>query len=135
MPSRRASAPRILNSVWSSTLMNEFRVAGPAGPNPGMRLQDRCILIVEDEPIVAMLIEDMLTELGCRHVLHATGVPEALALLHTRLPDAAVLDVNLKNVRVYPVAEYLAAARIPFIFATGYGRSGVAETWKDRLVI
>ena len=115
--------------------MNQSSFPGPVGTNLGARLRDLCILVVEDEPIVAMLIEDMLTDLGCRQVLHANGVPEALALLHTRLPDAAILDVNLKNVRVYPVAEYLAAARIPFIFATGYGRSGVAENWKDTLVI
>jgi len=100
-----------------------------------MRLKDRCILIVEDEPIVALLVEDMLTELGCHQVVHAASVPEALELLHTHRPDAAVLDVNLRNVQVYPVAEYLAAAHIPFIFATGYGRSGVVERWQDMRVI
>jgi len=115
--------------------MNDPRFAGPIGPNTGLRLEDRCILVVEDEPIVALLMEDVLAELGCRQVLHAAGVPEALALLRAHRPDAAVLDVNLKNVQVYPVAEYLAAAHIPFIFATGYGRGGVAERWNDTLVL
>jgi CheY-like chemotaxis protein len=109
--------------------------AGPVGSNPGPSLERLCILLVEDEPIVALLIEDMLTELGCRQVLHAASVPEALAILRTRRPDAAVLDINLRNVLVYPVAECLAAAHIPFTFATGYGRGGVAGRWKDTPMI
>jgi len=120
---------------WRLKSMSNLHFIGPTGPSADTRLKDRCILIVEDEPIVALLIEDMLTELGCHQVMHVSGVPEALELLRTHRPDAAVLDVNLKNVQVYPVAEYLAAARIPFIFATGYGRSGVAERWRDMRVI
>ncbi len=74
-------------------------------------------------------------ELDCRRVLRAASVPEALGLLRAYRPDAAILDINLKNVLVYPVAEHLAAAYIPFIFATGYGRGGIGTRWKDIPVI
>ena len=122
-------------SHCSGTLLNVAPAAGRIEPNVSIQLKDRCLLLVEDETIVALLVEDMLTELGCRNVLHAAAVPEALTLLRTRRPDAAILDVNLRNVLVYPVAEHLAAAHIPFVFATGYGRGGLANRWRDMPVI
>ncbi len=93
------------------------------------------VMVVEDETIVSFLVEDMLTELGCAQVFHASGVSEALALLQERQPDAAVLDVNLAGEFAYPVAEVLDAGHVPFIFATGYGRSGIPAHWAPRPVI
>ncbi|WP_119459198.1 response regulator [Rhodospirillaceae bacterium SYSU D60014] len=93
------------------------------------------ILVVEDETIISFLIEDMLQELGCAVVWHAGDVREALALLRDRRPDVAVLDVNLGRELAYPIAAQLDAARIPFIFATGYGRDGIPDEWASRPVI
>ena len=115
--------------------MNDAPATVRIGRIVGPHLDNQCLLLVEDETIVALLVEEMLTELGCRQVLHAAAVPEALMLLRGRRPDAAILDVNLKNVPVYPVAEHLAAAGVPFAFATGYGRGGLAYRWKDMPVI
>jgi DNA-binding response OmpR family regulator len=77
----------------------------------------------------------MLKELGCAAVRHATDVDGALRLLRERPPDAAVLDVNLAGESAFAVAERLDAARVPFVFATGYGRDGLPARWAPRLVI
>jgi CheY-like chemotaxis protein len=92
-------------------------------------------LVVEDETIVAFLIEDMLTELGCSTVRLANTVNAALAILAEHRPDIAVLDVNLSGADAYVVAERLAADKIPFVFATGYGRDGISERWADQAVV
>lgn len=84
------------------------------------------ILIVEDEPIVALLLEDMLTELGACAVGPAADVAGALAILEAQAVDAAVLDVNLGHERSDLVVDRLVERGTPFIFATGYGREHLA---------
>jgi CheY-like chemotaxis protein len=98
-------------------------------------LKGLSVLVVEDETMVSFLIEDMLTELGCSTVLQAGRVSEALALLDKRRPDAAVLDVNLAGEPAYPVAARLAELRVPFMFTTGYGPSGISSEWASRPVV
>lgn len=93
------------------------------------------ILIVEDEAIVSFLLEDMLIELGCAEIWLAGGVAQALALLRDKAPDLALLDVSLAGEFAYPVAERLVQLQIPFVFATGYGRKGIASEWQSRPVI
>ena len=93
------------------------------------------VLVVEDETIVSFLLEDMLTELGCTAILQASRVGDALATLRDRSPDLVVLDVNLGGEFAYPVARQLADARIPFVFTTGYERSGIPDEWASRPVI
>lgn len=99
------------------------------------RLNGLSVLVVEDESIIYFLLEDMLRELGCADVRHATDVDDALTLLRERRPDAAVLDVNLAGESAFAVAEQLDAARVPFVFATGYGRGGLPARWAPHLVI
>ena len=84
------------------------------------------LIIVEDEALVAMMLEDMLADLGCVVVGAAADVSHGLALVEENQLDAAVLDVNLGGEKVYPVAERLRARRVPFIFSTGYGLRGIA---------
>jgi len=92
----------------------------------GMRL-----LVVEDEALVAMMVEDMLTDLGCVVVDVAGTVSRGLTVVGDPglALDGAVLDVNLGGEKVYPVAEVLTARGVPFIFATGYGISGIAPAY------
>lgn len=92
------------------------------------------VLVVEDETVVSFLVEDMLLDIGCREVVHAADIGNALRLTDSGI-DFAVLDVNLGRENVYPVAERLTARGIPFLFATGYGRSGLEPAWRDRPVI
>lgn len=85
-------------------------------------LSGRRVLVIEDEMLVAMLLEDMLADLGCRVVGPAARVDQALALIESAGSlDAAVLDVNLNGQKSYSVADSLVARSLPFAFATGYG--------------
>ena len=81
------------------------------------------VVLVEDEPLVSMMMEDLLTDLGCEVAVFGALAP-ALAWLSRQdeAPDGAVLDVNLGGGEtVFPLAEALRARGVPFIFATGYG--------------
>lgn len=93
------------------------------------------VLLVEDEALIAMMIEDMILELGCILQATASNVREALRLLETGRPDIALLDVNLGGDLVYPVCERLAELGIPFVFSTGYGLPGVPEQWRECQVL
>jgi CheY-like chemotaxis protein len=103
--------------------------------SPGVALNGLSVLVVEDEIIVSLLVESMLEELGCGDVWYAGGVEEALKVLAERTPDVAVLDVNLAGESAYPVACQLAAADVPFVFATGYGGRGIHQDWAGRPVL
>ena len=81
------------------------------------------VLIVEDEAMVSMLIEDMLTDLGCVVVATAARVEEALARVNTGGFDIAVLDMNLDGQSAHPIADALRSASLPFAYATGYGEA------------
>src|SRR3954452_18857806 len=83
-------------------------------------LSGRRVLVVEDEMIVAWLLQDMLADLGCAVVGPAARVTQALAMIDAEAIDAAVLDVNLNGQKSYPVADALAARGVPFVFSTGY---------------
>jgi CheY-like chemotaxis protein len=104
-------------------------------PAPKKNLNGLSVLVVEDETIISLLLEDMLTSLGAASVWHAAGVGQALASLKERRPDAVLLDVNLSGERSYPVAEELEAAGIPFVFSTGYGATGLLERWSAKPTI
>ena len=82
------------------------------------------VVIVEDEPLIAMALEDMLLDLGCALAGTAGTIAEALALAAEIRCDAAILDININGERSDPVAAVLAERGIPHIFATGYGRAG-----------
>jgi CheY-like chemotaxis protein len=85
----------------------------------------RRILVVEDEALVAMLVEDALTDAGFAVLGPARSVAQALEMLRGAAPDAAVLDLNLGGENSLAVAEALAARGIPFVVATGYGAAGL----------
>ena len=85
------------------------------------------VLVVEDEMMVSMLIEDMLSDLGCKVVGPASRLEEAIALVETEALDCAVLDVNLGGQPIFPLVDILRARGAPFAFATGYGDAGLRE--------
>lgn len=89
----------------------------------------RRVLVVEDEMMIAMMIEDMLNELGYDVVGPATRIDEAMALTGNDVA-AALLDVNIAGQPVYPVAEKLRQRDVPVIFLTGYGSAGVDPRFK-----
>lgn len=84
-------------------------------------MDDISVLILEDEPLVAFALEDMLFELGSKDVRLATTTAEAFRCLEGYTPDLAVLDVNIRGDRSYGVACELVRRNVPIVFATGYG--------------
>ncbi|TCV67358.1 response regulator [Neorhizobium sp. S3-V5DH] len=93
------------------------------------------VLVVEDEGFVALLIEDMLSDLGCEIVASVAELQEACAVAAAEEIDLAVLDVNLGGERSFPVAEVLLERGVPFIFSTGYGTAGLPEEFIGRPVL
>jgi len=81
----------------------------------------RDMLVVEDDPIIALGFEDTLLGLGVAVVRVAGSVAGALEMVAERLPDFALLDVGLTREKSFAVAERLQALGIPFAFVTGYG--------------
>ncbi len=81
--------------------------------------------------MIAMLMEDMLGELGCEIVAIAGHIDEALTLAGIGDFDIAFLDVNLRGESVYPVAKVLQARATPFAFVTGYGSGGIDAAHGD----
>ena len=78
------------------------------------------LLVVEDEPLIAMLLVDLLDELGCTVSAQASSVAEGLDRANDTRFDAAILDVNLRGQPVWPLADALQEKGIRFVLATGY---------------
>jgi CheY-like chemotaxis protein len=89
------------------------------------------VLLVEDEVIVAMYVEDVLSELGYQVVGIASHLDQALALARDSTFDIAVLDINLAGEMSFPVADVLRERRIPFLFVSGYTSGGLTEEYRS----
>lgn len=99
-------------------------------------LTGRRVLVLEDEPLIAMLLVDILERAGCMIAGPSYDVAQALALVSGENIDVAVLDVNLgAGVTSAPVADELAKLGIPFIYATGYADSNPSGAAGGRLMI
>jgi CheY-like chemotaxis protein len=100
------------------------------------RLRDGLrLLVVEDEAMISMLVEDMLTELGHHVIAVAASLEEAASLAADAEFDAALLDVNLNGQTVDAVADTLARRGKPFIFTSGYGERAIPPAFKDRQLL
>jgi CheY-like chemotaxis protein len=88
------------------------------------------VLVVEDELMIRMLLQDMLTDLGYTLAGEAGRIDEALELAKEGEFDIAILDVNLDGRPISPVVEVLIERGLPFVFATGYGLRGVPEQYR-----
>jgi DNA-binding response OmpR family regulator len=95
-------------------------------------LEGARVLVVEDEYLVAALIEQMLESAGCIVMGPIPRVPEALDAVNDENYDAAVLDVNLAGVRINPVADALSKRDVPFMFVTGYGANALPREYAER---
>ncbi len=89
------------------------------------------VLVVEDELMIRMLLEGMLSDLGHTVAAEAGSIEEALALAKQADFDVAVLDVNLNDESITPVVEVLLQRGVPFVFASGYGQRGVPEAYRQ----
>ena len=99
-------------------------------------LQGRRVLVIEDESLVAMLLETILDDMGCAVVGPESNIDDGLRSATTEgTLDAALLDVNVAGREVFPVAEALKARGVPFVFSTGYGEAGLPEHWRGHPTI
>lgn len=98
-------------------------------------LNGRRVLVVEDESLVAMLLEAILEDMGCTPVGPAATVDDGMALVESETLDAALLDVNVAGHQVFPVAEALRARGVPFVFSTGYGEGGLPDEWRGQATL
>lgn len=99
------------------------------------RLRGLKVLVVEDQPVLAMTLEEMLKAIGCSVVWHASGVTDALTMMRNHRPDCAVVDLYLAGELAYPIARWLDSERIPFVFLKGYGRRTILGDWASRPAI
>jgi len=97
------------------------------------RTMSRRVLLVEDEPLIAMMLEDFLDALDHRCIGTADCVEAAMPFVEAGGIDCAILDVNLRGgEKSWPIANALAARDVPFVFATGGGDGGIAEEHRHR---
>ncbi|KQY91735.1 response regulator [Brevundimonas sp. Root1423] len=99
-------------------------------------LDGRRVLVVEDESLVAMLLETILEDMGCTPVGPASNIDDGMAMATDgQHLDAALLDVNVAGRQVFPVAQALKDRGIPFVFSTGYGEGGLPDEWRGQATI
>jgi CheY-like chemotaxis protein len=97
-------------------------------------MADESALLVEDEGLIAMVMQDALEDLGWPSTW-VTSTRAALDALATRNFSFAILDVNLDGETSYPVAEALAVKGVPYFFSSGYGSAGVQEKYRSLLLL
>lgn len=90
------------------------------------------VLVVEDEMMLAMLMEDTLADFGCDVVGPIARVAAGVRLAITEPLDGAILDINVAGTEVFPVADVLAKRNIPFVFVSGYNSNDLPPQWKGR---
>src|ERR1700722_2655174 len=90
------------------------------------------VFLVEDEVMIRMMVADMLEELGYTVAAEAGEIGETIRLGQSTYFDLAIMHVNVNGKVVSPVADLIKARNRPFIFATGYGFSGLPEQYRDR---
>jgi len=91
----------------------------------------RRVLVVEDESMIRMLLDGMLSDIGYTMTAEAGALNEAMALAKQEEFDVAILDVNLHNEPITPVAEILTQRGVPFVFATGADLRGVPQAYRS----
>jgi DNA-binding response OmpR family regulator len=88
------------------------------------------VLIVEDEMLIALMLQDMVSEEGLAVAAIANTLQDGIELARTADVELAILDINLNGQEAYPVAEILRARGIPFVFSTGYGGASLRPEYK-----
>jgi two-component sensor histidine kinase/PAS domain-containing protein/ActR/RegA family two-component response regulator len=125
----------VLRVPLGESIDRRAEVAGPSGDGAPRAIYGRRVMIVEDEALVAMILEDQLEELGLSIVATCANVADAMTAIEKSKPDAAILDVNLGGQLVYPVADRLIDRGIPFVFVTGYGRESIDRRYDSIQVL
>ena len=95
----------------------------------------RCrILVVEDEPVLAMLLQDSLNDMGC-DVVFAHALPQATRFAEAAEVMCGFLDIKIGDETVVPVADALSQRNIPFVFSSNYGRELLPQRYRNHIVL
>jgi CheY-like chemotaxis protein len=121
----------IVHSIGRRThLLEGDRATGPDRRRVSP-LTDRCVLVVEDEFLIADDIGSAFAQLGITVVGPASTVERGLQLaVSSRQLDGAVLDINMRGEMIFPVADALKERGVPFIFTTGYDTEAIPERYR-----
>jgi CheY-like chemotaxis protein len=98
-------------------------------------LSGRSILVIEDEMLIIMMIEDMLTDLGCESIAVASKVGPAISLVNGQIFDVAMVDLKLDGTESYPIADALTERGVPYFFSTGNCLASVKDGYRNRDVL
>jgi|SRR5580704_9151641 CheY-like chemotaxis protein len=90
------------------------------------------VFLVEDEPLIGMMLADMIEQLGHRVVAEASNIQVGQTLAQSANYDLALLDINIGGHCIDPVAEIIDRRGLPFLFVSGYGSGGRPEQFSDR---
>ena len=123
---------RHMSEPPSNPLVSDFSDAASALNNP---LAGKSVLIVEDDPFIALALEETLGDFGVIIAGQAHTIARAERLAREANYDLALLDVNVGHETIDTVADIVAARAIPFVFTTGHGRAGLPEAHRDRSIV
>jgi PAS domain S-box-containing protein len=132
MPLPEEAEPAIVRSTAGD---REGRVSFLPAQNTLQPLRGRRVIVIEDEPLVAMELESTLTAAGCAVIGMAGTLEKAKLLVAQARCDAALVDVNLAGHPVDELAAALTQKNIPFAFVTGYGREGIPRAFRDAVLL
>ena len=104
----------------------------PRADSPQEALAGRRILVVEDSPVVAQAADDMLRDMGCVVVGPATTMAPALDMAGEQPIDAAIVDLNIRGGKAFPVLRILRDRSIPFLLTSGYADWSMPEEWQGQ---
>ena len=93
-------------------------------------LDDKYVLIIEDERLIADLLEEFLHGMGCRNIQKISEVDKAAASILSCRPDLVILDMNLRGKSGHPIAQKLHGENVPFVISSGY--SAVEFEWQSQ---
>ena len=119
------------SASMSAALLKDPRAMPATSPDTAKRR----VLVVEDEMLIGMLLEDMLTDMGHQVAAIVARLKDALSAVEREAFDLAILDVHLHGESAFPVADALIGKNIPFVFATGYGERGLPEIYRSHPVL
>jgi CheY-like chemotaxis protein len=131
-PNLDVSYGRSANPVKDAYGAAPLRLPGGASVTS---LSGRRVLVVDDEPLIALMVADMLAELGAIAVGPLYSHKQALQALAAGGFECVILDVNLGDSLSFPFARELKALGIPFCFTTGYGAAVIPDEFSDTLVL
>jgi DNA-binding response OmpR family regulator len=88
------------------------------------------VLVVEDEFLIAGLLQNMLEDLGYTNITLASDVAGACEALEATKPELVILDLNLAGQSARPIAQKLRAVNVPFVISSGYDAQALDEEWR-----